>query len=569
MANRRTNDLVVEGHSVDAGRGASGSEGPRRMTALPVNLIPAGLLNRLDADQVVLLCNEDLDGRVLGTTDFDPSSLREIDGLESLSDLRRQEGVYSITTTVMRLTPAVIRDATNNFEHRERIASELQTLLDREEQVFIAYVVTHFNHKPLEEMTVFIGGDCYRTGPEIKDLESVLTRTKNLAQAMIRKAVLVFPDIPTLHGGKKGEWIILDRSGRKIQDISEEAIIALGTLIIPTGIKFLNQYKEKRATEKGIYSSFPAQNSIRPDTASPDVLSGANWKTMCDVWAKRGVDLSFVTCLPSHLGGPIVPSAHPTGYGVVATALKLVDHRLGGSARRNARFLLEALGGVGRATIEALIHEKGISPDQITAFDKSPEACKLVSDQFGVSTTAMTSSSFYEALDPKKQQFDVWINNGEGDNTRPEDIQKLIDCGVRVFCGAANNFLKLTDDEGHDLKHESLQRIFDAGGWAWPDEAASGGGWTLAVVDVLTRAKGENSSTEAAKRQILETIIARNEMLVDEVVADVAADGKVDGEAVWHRVEQKINKRVEDTLRGDIPPGDILAEADVTRWKLT
>lgn len=81
--------------------------------------------------------------------------------------------------------------------------------------------------------------------------------------------------------------------------------------------------------------------------------------------------------------------------------------------------------------------------------------------------------------------------------------------------------------------------------------------------------KGENSSTEAAKRQILETIIARNEMLVDEVVADVAADGKVDGEAVWHRVEQKINKRVEDTLRGDIPPGDILAEADVTRWKLT
>lgn len=539
------------------------------MTSLPLDLIPAAVLNRLDSDQVVLLCNEDLGDRILATTDFDPASLREIDGLESLSDLRRQEEVYSITTTVMRLTPSVIRDAASGFEHSERIASELQALLDREEEVYVAYVVTHFNHKPAEEMTVFIGGDCYRTD-EIKDLASVLIRTKNLAQAMIRKAVLVFPDIPVLHGGKKGEWVILDRSGRKIEDLSDEAIIALGTLIIPAGIRFLNRYKEQRAIEKGIYGAFPAQNSIRPDTASPDVLSGPNWKTMCAVWKKRGVDLALVTCLPSDLGGPIVPSAHPTGYGAVATALKLVDHRLGGDARRNARFLLEALGGVGRATIEALIQEKGIAPEQITAFDKSPEACKVASDRFGVKTIAMPSSSFYEALDPAQQQFDVWINNGEGDNTRPEHIQKLIDCGVRVFCGAANNFLKLTDDESHpdQLKHESLQKIFDAGGWAWPDEAASGGGWTLAVVDVLTRAKGEQSSTEAAKRQILETIIARNEMLVDAVVGAVTAEGRADGEAVWHRVEQIINERVEATLHRDIPPGEILAAADVTRWRL-
>jgi hypothetical protein len=540
------------------------------MTSLPVNLIPAELLNRLNADQVVLLSNEELGDRVLGATDLDPASLREIEGMEALSDLRRREGVYSITTTVMRLTPSVIRDATTEFEHADRIGSELQALLDREGQVNVAYVVTHFNHKPLEEMTIFIGGDCYRTGREIKDLESVLTRTKNLAKAMIRKALLVFPDIPALHGGKKGEWIIVDRSGRKIEGISEEAIIALGTLIIPTGIKFLNRYKEKRAREKGIYESFPAQNAIRPDTASPDVLSGPNWRTMCDVWAARGIDLSLVTCLPQHLGGPIVPSAYPTGYGVVATALKLVDHHLGDTAQPNLRFLLEALGGVGRATVEALIHEKGIAPHQITAFDKSPEACKLVADQYGVNTITTPSSSFYEALEPS-QRYDVWINNGEGDNTRPEHIQKLIDCGVRVFCGAANNFLKLTDDENHpdQLKRESLQKIFDAGGWAWPDEAASGGGWTLAVVDVLTRAKGERSSTEAAKRQILETIIARNEMLVDAVVGDAAADGKADGEAVWHRVEQIINERVQATLARTIPPAEILAAADVTQWKLT
>ncbi len=539
------------------------------MTALPINSLPAELLKRFASDQAVLICNEDLGDRVFGTTDFDPSSLREIDGMEALSHLRRREGVYSITTTVMRLTPALIESAADGFEHRDRIAAELRSLVAREQEVYVVYVITHFNHKPLEEMTVYIGGDCYRTGREIKDLESVLTRTKNLAKAMIRKAVLVFPDIPTLHGGKKGEWIIADRAGRKIEGISEEAIVALGTLIIPRGIAFLNQYKEKRAREKGIYPSFPALNSIRPDTASPDVLSGPNWKTMCDVWAKRGVNLAFVTCLPQHLGGPVVPSAHPTGYGVVATALKLVEHRLGDSAKRNVRFLLEALGGVGRATVEALIKEKGISPGQITAFDKSADACKLASDQFGIETIALPSNRFYESLDAA-QRYDVWINNGEGDNTRPEHVQALLDCGVRIFCGAANNFLKLTDDEDRPehLRHQSLEKIFAAGAWAWPDEAASGGGWTLAVIDVLTRSKGEHSSSESAKRQILDTIIARNEMLVDAVIADVRAGGEVTGEALWHRVEQIINARVEATLARNVPPNEILAAADVTRWKL-
>lgn len=541
------------------------------MASLPINRIPAEILDRVNTDQIVLISNEPLGDRVLGTTDFEPSSLQEVDGLEALAQLREREGVYSITSTILRLTPSVIEEAANGFDHAEKLASELEALLDREQQLYVVYVVTHFNHKPLEEMTIFIGGDCYRTGREIKDLESVLTRTKNLAQAMIRKAVIVFPDIPALHGGKKGEWIIVDRSGRKIEGLSDEAIIALGTLVIPIGIRFLNEYKEQRAKEKGIYDSFPARNSMRPDTASPDVLSGPNWKTMCDVWAKRGVNLSFVTCLPAHLGGPVVPSAHPTGYGVVATALKLVDHRLGADARPKTRFLLEALGGVGRATVEALIKEKGISPDQITAFDKSAEACKLVSDQWGVETIAMPSSSFYEALDPSRK-YDVWINNGEGDNTRPEHIQKLLDCGVRVFCGAANNFLKLTDDENRSpdhLKRESLQKIFDAGGWAWPDEAASGGGWTLAVVDVLTRAKGERSSSEATKRQILETIIARNENLVDAVVADASSDGKADGETIWHGVEQIINDRIEATLARNIPRDEILAAADVTGWRLT
>lgn len=539
------------------------------MASLPINQIPAEVLDRLNTDQIVLISNEQLGERVLGTTDFEPSSLQEIDGLEALAQLREREGVYAITSTILRLTPSVIEQAANGFEHGERIAAELQTLLQKEEQVYLVYVVTHFNHKPMEEMTVFIGGDCYRTGKEIKDLETVLARTKNLAQAMIRKAVLVFPDIPTLHGGKKGEWIIVDREGRKIEGLSDEAIVALGTFIIPTGIRFLNRYKESQAREKGIYDSFPARNSIRPDTASPDVMSGPNWKTMCDVWSKRNVDLSLVTCLPGHMGGPVIPSSQPTGYGAVATALKLVDHRFGEGGRGKVRFLLEALGGVGRATIEALM-KNGVSAGQITAFDISPEACQFAAQQYGVETRAMASSQFYDSLG-SDQHYDVWINNGEGDNTRPEHVQKLLDCGVQIFCGAANNFLKLTDDEEHSpdqLKRESLRRIFDAGAWAWPDEAASGGGWTLAVVDVLTRATGERSSTEAAKQQIFDTIIARNEMLVDTVIRDVTTNGRPDGEAIWKRVEQIINERVQTTLRRDVSPDEILPAADVTQWRL-
>ncbi|HXH95246.1 MAG TPA: hypothetical protein VNN25_26970 [Thermoanaerobaculia bacterium] len=541
------------------------------MASLSINLIPAEILSRFNADQIVLICNEQLEGKVFGTTTFDPSSLQEIDGLESLSELRQREKVYSITATIMQLTPLMIDKAAREFEHRFRIISELDALLQHEEKVYVVYAVTHFNHKPFEELTIFIGGDCYRTGSEIRDLETVLSRTKNLAQAMIRKAVLVFPDILTLHGGKKGEWVIVDRAGRKIDGISEEAIVALGTLIIPKGIAFLNGYKEKVAIEKGIYRSFPSRNFMRPDTASPDVLSGPNWKAMCDVWAKRGIDLSLVTCLPEPRGGPRVTSAYPTGYGVVATALKLVSYRFEDRDRAGIQFLLEALGGVGQATVEALIKEKGISPNQITAFDKSAEVCKQVSDKYGIKARAMTHEDFYKGLD-NSQSYDVWINNGEGDNTRPEHVQKLLDCGVRLFCGAANNFLKLRDSEEsskENLKIESLQKIFHAGGWAWPDEAASGGGWTLAVIDVLTRAKGEQSNAPGVKEQILKTIISRNEKLVDDVVLGVTNGSGANGETVWKRVEQLINARVQSTLETSFPVGEILEKADVTQWSLT
>jgi hypothetical protein len=528
---------------------------------LEINQIPAEILGRFNASQIVLITNKDLGDKVKGTTTFDPYALQEIDGLEKLVELRKSEGVYSITTSIIVLNQNSIDEATEWFEHRFRIAAELDALLRHFQKVYVAYAVTHFNYKPMDELTVFIGGDCYRTGEEIKDLETVLSRTKDLAQAMIRKAVMIFPDIPTLHGGKKGEWIILDRDGKKIEGLSEEAIVALGTLIIPKGIKFLNDYKEKNAREKGIFESFPGRNVIRPDTASPDVLSGPNWKPMCQVWDKRGLDSSYITCLPENLSGPRVPSSYPTGYGVVATASKMVQYYFKDKELKDIHFLLEALGGVGQATVEGLLG-KGYRPENITAFDKSAEVCKRVADKYGINTLTMTHDEFYKRLD-STQQFNVWVNNGEGDNTLPEHIEKLLKSGVRIFCGAANNFLQQT------RKKESLEKIFEAGAWAWPDEAASGGGWTLAVIDVLTRSKGEKSNSQEVRNQILETIISRNEKLVDDVIGKLISEGNATGEAIWKKVAQIINERVDNTLIKEFTPAEVAEQANVANWKLT
>jgi hypothetical protein len=528
--------------------------------SLDINGIPYGILSRLNANQIVLMTSEDLGPEVWGTTTFDPHTLGPIEGLTRLAELRENEGVHSITISIIQLNQHSIDGATEGLEHRFRIAAELDALLRQYGDVYIAYVVTHFNSKPMDEMTVFIGGDCYRTGVEIKDLETVLRRTKNLAQAMIRKAVMVFPDIPALHGGKKGEWIITDRDGNKIKGLSDEAIVALGTLIIPKGIVFLNDYKEKTAKVRKVMGSFPERKYIRSDTASPDVFSGANWKPICNVWHKRGLDLSYVTCLPENLQGPLVPSSYPTGYGVVATAIKLIQYYFQERQLQHIRFLLEALGGVGIATVEALL-ERGCKRENITSFDKSAEACKRAEDKYGIHTLSMTHDEVYRTLEAHKG-YDVWINNGEGDNTTPEHIETLIGSGIRIFCGGANNFLEQA------TKDISLQKIFDAGCWAWPDEAASGGGWTLAVVDIMTRAKGERSNSVEVRDQILQTIVSRNERLVDEILGELVRNNRVSGLGIWRRVEEIIDERVKSTTSRNVDAADILAQCDVTKWQL-
>ncbi len=71
------------------------------------------------------------------------------------------------------------------------------------------------------------------------------------------------------------------------------------------------------------------------------------------------------------------------------------------------------------------------------------------------------------------------------------------------------------------------------------------------------------------RNQILDTIISRNEKLVDEVVGKLTKEGTVSGRAIWHQVEQIINERVKNTLKREFSPSDIATQADVTSWRLT
>ena len=546
--------------------------------AVEINQIPARILERYNANRAAIMARSgNGESGVEITSSLAPEDLHETGDLACLADLRLREGVHSITMILQRLDNELIERSTSHLRNRYRLISELDTLLRYERDVYVVYVVTHFNpgQKPLGPMTVNIGGDCYRTGREIKDLASILNRTRDLAEAMLKKAVMIFPHIPALHGGKKGEWIILDREGRKIDGISEEGIIALGSSIIPRGIGFLNRAKELEASRLGICDRFPERNYIRPDSGSPDVLSGIYWRgevpekyiNMCDAWSRRGEDLRHFTCLPDKLGGTRIPSAVPTGYGVATTTVELARRYFEprGKELADCGFLLEAAGGVGTNTVEALVGEYGIPSERITVFDKSEDACSRLRAKFGVRTVPLGHKDVYEKRLPEDvvrrgRRFDIWINNGEGDNTRPEHIQSLLDAGIRVFTGGANNFLEVSS------QRDSLDRIFAAGGWTWPDPATSGGGWTLAVLDLLTRCQGRAANTVEIRDRILEIISSRNRRLVTDALDTLPADAG--GERIWGQVEQLIESRVGETLDLELSPEEILQRADTTTWHL-
>lgn len=521
------------------------------------------ILDIYDANSILLYTSNETADNVIGTTTFNSKTLIPIEEAKILAEARKSINVFAITVNGFRINRALIEKATEEMEDRFQIIAELDTVFNHSKDVYVAYVATHFNKGPLGELTISIGGDCFRHDQQ--SFADIIFRTRDLAESMLRKAVTVFPDIPALHGGKKGEWIVIDAAGQKIDYLSEKAIVALGTYVIPKGILFLNQYKELLAKQKDIIEKFPESNFMRPDTGSPDVISGPNWGSMCRVWHRRNIDLSFFTCMPPHFNGPLSPSSKPTGYGAATTAVQLAQHYFNISRQEvyKKRFLIEALGGVSFYTIESLINQ-GVPPENIVGFDPSLDACGRAGGTFNIRTHTLTNGEFYHSVLPGLSPFDIWINNGLGDNVGAKEIYQLINNGVKVFCGAANNFLKVSQQE------ESLKQIFSVDAISWPDEATSGGGWTLAVMDGYQRCQQKTSNNAEAERRILNIIINRNQNLVTEVFNLISNrdNGQSVGSNLWNGVINIIKNRANNSLNQTVPKKDIASKANVTSWKL-
>lgn len=536
------------------------------MTIKNINNLPADLLKFFGARHAVALCRYDVGhGDVVGCSSSDPNDLMELTDFQILNDKRRELGVNSIQVYVLSATPTALSKCTNKLSELPDVAREIERLNEKYGEVMVVYVTTHFNpeDRPAGGLTVSIGGDCYRDDQQ--DFKGVLERTALLAKSMLRKSVLMFPDIPVLHGGKKGEWIVIDKGGHAISEVSEACKIFLGELIIKRGIEFINRFKDRK-NKAEIGTDISALVKMSPDSASPDTLSGKYWLDLCRAWQEAGLDMRAVTCVPpngahstSEKNGSVkIESALPTGYGVAATAVGLVENLLPEKNVAECKYLIEALGNVSFYTIQSLINRHGIPPQQIIAFDKNRGACDRIEKAFpGVKVVCSSNEEFYRRSEGL-ENYDVWINNGLGNSTTPNQIDWLLGRGLRIFCGGANNFLRKTDEQ------ISLNAIWNRGGWAWPDEAASGGGWAFAVMDLRARTLGDSVNAQ----DFINAVTNRVEKSNVNIIKSVMSFPLPTGVQLWERIELEINARIKKTLSRRMSAQEVVAAADIRHWKL-
>lgn len=532
-----------------------------------LNAVAAGVLDFFGSAHGLVISRPDLsEGPVAGCSSFDPADLIQLDGsvFGTLEAERRRLGVHSLLVGAVKVTSELADELAGFFPEFPGVTKEIRGLLDAHGQLMTVYVCTHANRgdNPCGSMTVAVGGDCYRD--DQVDLSGVLERTSLLSKAMARKSVMMFPDVPVLHGGKKGEWIVLDRRGHAVKELSEAAKVTLGAVVIKHGIEFLNLLKSRRlGKELGVDASGIVM--MAPDTASPDTVSGKYWPNLCRAWQAMGLDTRLVTCLPAgappesegDVGGLKSESALPTGYGVAATALRLVG-RLMPKPLSECRFVIEALGNVTYYTLHALINRYGITPSRIVAFDPSAAACERIRRAFpGVDVRRQTDEQFYAAS--TSENFDVWVNNGLGNRTTRTQVEWLLNHGVRVFCGGANNFLRKSDER------ESLEVIWARGGWAWPDEATSGGGWTFAVMDLYARTLGRPGLVGDFIQRVIARVERSNIAAVDAALGVGAAP---DGIELWEKIEGEIDARVVKSLSQKLAPKELATLADIRKWNL-
>ncbi len=359
----------------------------------------------------------------------------------------------------------------------------------------VHYALVRANLGPAGHATVAVGGDCLRDELTLAD---VFGRAKLLAGAMIRKAQTCFPNMPGLHGGKKGELLITGENGQgrvfKADDdakkdrtervLPHSLAMALSVPAMAMGIQFANLWRAKHVSEWGGVLPLDA---IAPESLSPDVTTGAHWTQMCRMWWQMGLDPRMVTCEPEELGGFSWPSSVPTGLGV-ATAAKIALRNLATRTERHIgamRVLIEAAGGVTRGTIPHLL-AAGVNPRNILIFDLAQGALDAVGalqitdgDCSKITRVRMPNSKAYSG--GISGQFDILIVNGQGNEITRDHVAGLSGLGLKVMCGGANNIVRAdqTDRIAEALHALQIDLI--------PDDSVSGGGWTMAVVGQLAK----------------------------------------------------------------------------------
>ncbi|MDP2692487.1 MAG: hypothetical protein Q8O88_02490 [bacterium] len=497
-----------------------------------INEVVGFILNLTDTGGFLLL-EEGSNPRIYSLSG-DLLKKESFEELRPLQKFQQEHHIFRYLIVVEKITPTLINSATQGMKKSQQAIIELNTLLEQYPDASVCYAVSHASRGPLGSLTVKIGGDCYRNDQE--NLSQVINRITQLSIGMEQKSNGVFPDMPALHGGKKGEWLFVSREGNHIGRYNDEAKKAAGSYILPKGISFLNDYLIRLAG-----FDVKPDNILWPDSISPDVFSGEHWAELTELWQKRGVDLLQVTCLPAALGGVKHPSSNPTALGVATTTFLAIDKIFPKQELSVTKIIIEAAGGVTSYLLEYLddkLAGKGLH--NITVFDINENKIKRISEKFPEITAVVSDhNTFYSSING--ESYDVWINNGVGNNTTPAHIEQLLHAGVRFFTGGANNSLE------EKSEHESLILIENAGAYYMKDQFVSGGGWVLALIDIIERTVGQhkNASDELTFSKICKNIIRANSEIFSQAF-EVAAKTNTPLHQV---VRNEIDRRVAESRK--------------------
>lgn len=287
------------------------------------------------------------------------------------------------------------------------------------------------------------------------------------------------------------------------------------------------------------------RSSLKPNSLSPDVFTGSRWPDFINFWLEHGVDPNDITCIPSKEN--TLSSSVPTAVGVIATTVALSNRLLSGTFA-SKRFLMEGHGGVGSNALHLLIDEHKVPAGNITVIDPNEEAC-LKAELTGVNAVCMDANKYYHLHLNSTNRFDIWLNNGVGDTVGMQEVIYLLNAGVKIFVGGANNLFLVADLE------ILLDLIARNKAFAFPDFACSGGGWTMAVLEQIRKATGKLSVNS------LDVIRDRNVKMVHD-----ALEGFIAGGNLWQTVAAQAEVKIQKALQQHYKLTD--ADFEIKNWVL-